>query len=141
MADQKELQRKYVQLQILKQQMNAFLEEKIMLDNKTNELSVTIESLKKLDEIKQGEEMWSSLGSETFVRADLKDIQKVIINIGAGVFAVKSTAEAAGILEERLGELSKFDTELVAEINKINQQITRLEPELQRLAEQASDRK
>jgi len=133
--DRKDLQRKYVQLQLLKQQLNALLEEKIMLDNKSNELGATVESLKKLDEITKNEEMWSSLGSGAFVRAELRDVKSVMINIGADVFVVKPVGEATGILQSRLTEIEKFDTELVTEINKLGQNIERLEHEMQRLAE------
>lgn len=129
-----QLQRKYIQLQSLRQQLSALLEEKILLDSRVNEITTTIDAVKKLHEVKKGEEIFTSLGSGTFVRADIKDIDNLIVNIGAGVFVKKGVDETIEILQSRLDELMKIDTELVEEINKFNQQIQKIEPEIQKLA-------
>ncbi|MBI5061290.1 MAG: prefoldin subunit alpha [Candidatus Aenigmarchaeota archaeon] len=138
MVDKKELQRKYLQLQILRQQMTAMLEEKAVVEERINELSSTIDSLKKLHSIKTSEEMWSSLGSGSFVRAEIKDTEKVVIGIGAGIFAKKSAGDAAETLEGRLKELNTVNDEIMAELNKINIQLLALEPEVEKLAGQQS---
>ncbi len=131
---EKELQRKYMQLQVLRQQMATMLEEKVLLDEKINEVSMTIDALKKLGGVKDGEEMWSSLGSGAFVRADIKDTEKVIVGIGAGAFAKKTAADAAETLQARLEELKQLDSQFTAEINKVNRQVLMLEPEIEKAA-------
>ncbi|MBI4174367.1 MAG: hypothetical protein HY517_01880, partial [Candidatus Aenigmarchaeota archaeon] len=60
---EQEMQEKYIELQILKQQIGSYVEQKQALDEKENEISTTIEALKALPKIKRGEEMWSNLGS------------------------------------------------------------------------------
>ncbi len=134
----KELEKKYIQLQMLKQQLSAFVEEKNLLNEKVSELVVTIDALNKLGNIKQGDEMWSSLGSSAFVRSDIKDIEKVLIGIGAGIVVKEEKGKAAEILHGRLSELSKLDSEMMAEINKLGSMIAELEPEVQKLAEEES---
>ena len=129
---QKELQKKYMTMQIFKQQISALLEEKMALDNKINEVSMTIDAVKKMKEIKDSEEIWSSLGSGTYVRADIKDIDHVTINIGSNLFMHKDTEEAIKILERRLSELKEVDEEMVSEINKFGDYVVNLESELQK---------
>ena len=124
----KELEKKYIQLQMLRQQFNAFVEEKNLLNEKVSELVVTIDALSKLGSIKQGDEIWSSLGSGAFVRSDIKDIEKVLIGIGAGIIVKEEKNNALEILHNRLSELSGIDSEMVAEINKLGRIITHLSP-------------
>jgi prefoldin alpha subunit len=141
MAERKDLQRKYMQFQILRQQLNALIEEKMILDSKMNELRSTLETISKLRGVGEGEEIMSNIGPGTFIRADVKDVKNLIVNIGADVYASKTTAEASKILSGRLAELDKVDDEMITEINKLSQSIEKLEPELQRLAEASKEEK
>ena len=65
----KALQEKYIELQILKQQVSSLIEQKHAIDERENELNVTLAALRKLDTVKKGDEMWSSIGSGAFVRS------------------------------------------------------------------------
>ncbi len=137
----KDLEKKYIQLQMLKQQLNAFLEEKNLLNEKISELVVTIDALSKLGSIGKGNEIWSSFGGGAFVRSDIKDVEQVMISIGAGIVVRESKEKAVDILQGKLTELGAFDSEIVAEVNKMSSMIAELEPEVQRLAEEESGKK
>ncbi len=130
-----ELQKKYMQLQILKKNLETLAEQKTELDERIAELTITVDAIKRLGGIKKGGEMWSSLGSGSFVRSDIKDTEKVLIGIGAGVILKKNSAEASEILDTRINELNSIDKELMAELGKYIEQIQIIEPEVQRLAE------
>lgn len=132
-----ELQEKYFELQMLKQQVSTYVEQKQALDERESELTTTINALKKLDTVKTGEEIWSSVGSGTFVRSDIKDIQKVLVAVGAGVIIKEDVPKAVKILESRLSEIEMVIREIVAQANAIVERIQRLEPEVQKLAEQS----
>ena len=138
---QQEMQEKYIELQILKQQISSYVEQKQAIDEKEGEMNATIEALKSLPAVKKGEEIWSSLGSGTFVRSDIKDVEQVLIGIGAGIVVRESNEKAVDILQGKLNELGAFDSEIVAEVNKMNSMIAELEPEVQRLAEEESNKK
>ncbi|MBI3190670.1 prefoldin subunit alpha, partial [archaeon] len=102
---ERELQAKYFQYQIMKQQMTAYMEEKAVIDERINELSMTIDALHKIDDVKNGNEMWSSLGSGAFVRSDIKDVQKAMISLGAGVVVKETKERCIEILQSRLEEI------------------------------------
>ena len=135
---QRELQRKYVQMQLLKQQLNALLEEKLLVDEKVSEIVTTIDALQNLGKVKKGDEIWSGLGSGSFMRSDVKDIDRVLISVGAGILIKEERSRAIDILQSRLNELNKIDRDLIAEINKFSDNINKLEPEIQRLAKEES---
>ena len=137
---ERELQRRYVQLQLLKQQLSTFLEEKSLVDEKVSELVVTIDALRNLGSVKKGEEIWSGLGSGSFVRSDIKDVDRVLISVGAGVVIKEEKNRAIDIMQSRLEELNDIDRDLLTEINRFSDQISKLEPEVQRLANMESEK-
>ena len=130
---EQEIQRKYMQLQLLKQQLTALLEEKNIIDEKVSELLTTSNALNELGKIKEKEEIWSPLGSGAFVRSDIKDKEKVLVSIGSDIAIKETRTNALEILQERLKEIIEVDKELSAEIEKFNTQIMKLEPEIQQL--------
>jgi len=133
---QEELQHKYIELQILKQQISQYVEQKQALDEKQGEMNATIEALRKIDTIKEGDEMWSSLGSSTFVRSDIKDTKKVLVAVGAGVVTKKPVERAIEILESRVKDLDALSTQIVEQANALLERINELEPQVQKLMEQ-----
>lgn len=137
MADlEREIQKKYVTAQLLKQQINAMVEEKSNIDEKLSELAVSAQALESLSELPKGGEMWSSLGGGAFVRSDIKDTENVMVGIGAGIVAKKSRKRASEILKERFEELRKLQLHLMEQVTDYAQRIEDLESDLQQLVEQ-----
>ncbi|HLD49510.1 MAG TPA: prefoldin subunit alpha [archaeon] len=132
---EKEIQRKYLQLQLLKQEFNALIEEKNLIDNKVTEIATTINALEQLSAVKKGDEIWSSLGSLSFVKSDITDTDNVLVGVGAGVVLTKKREQAAEMLKERIKELDDADKRIVSEINRFGGQIEKSEKEFQKLAE------
>lgn len=129
--DDKELQKKYLYLQIFKQQLAALVEEKKAVDERLVEMSTTINALQKLADVPKGEEIWSTLGSGTFVKSDIKDKENVLVAVGAGVVVKESREKGVEILSSRLEQLQKIDSELTEEINRLAMQASQLEQQLQ----------
>ncbi|HIG97497.1 MAG TPA: prefoldin subunit alpha [Candidatus Aenigmarchaeota archaeon] len=132
--DKNQLQEKYIELQILKQQVSSLIEQKHAIDERENELNVTLAALRKLDTVNKGNEMWSSIGSGAFVRSDIKDIEKVLVAIGAGLVVKESVPKSIEILELRLHEFSDINNEVVQQINTLVSRMSKLETELQKIA-------
>ena len=114
---QEELQHKYIELQIMKQRISQYVEQKQALDEKEAEMNNTIEALRNIDTVKQGEEMWSSLGSGTFVRSDIKDTKKVLVAVGAGIVTKETVPRAIEILESRVKDVDAIGMQIVEQAN------------------------
>ncbi|MBI4162883.1 MAG: prefoldin subunit alpha [Candidatus Aenigmarchaeota archaeon] len=132
---QEELQQKYVQLQIMKQQAQSFFEEKQKLDNHLSEMATTLDALKKLTDTKLNEDMWPSIGSGAFVKGKLADNENVLVSVGAGVVVKKDTKSAISVMESRVMDIQKVNEELMGELNKLVESIQQLEPHVEKLAE------
>ena len=137
--DEREVQKKYIMLQMMKQQLNTLAEQKNLINEKITELAVSIDALKKLKDIKEGQNIMTTLGSNVFVSADIQDTENVLVNIGNGILARKNREDAINFLELRMNEIGDIDKELTSEINKYVEEIQRLEPELQRMVEQMQE--
>jgi len=134
--DEKLMQRKYVQMQLLKNQLNGLIDEKKMINERVEELMVTLNALQNLEYMKSGNEIWSTLGSSVFVMSDVKDTENVLVGVGAGVVIKDTRENAIKIVESKLNEINRFDQEIVAEINKHTEQINRVEMELYKMQEE-----
>jgi len=136
---EQELQAKYIQYQLMKQQLAAYIEKKNAVDEQLKELNATIDALHKLESVEKGKEIWSSLGSGSFVMSDIKDTEKVMIALGAGVVAKETRERAIEILQGRLEELTKIDNELTSDMTKLANVLNALESELETLAHRAKN--
>ncbi len=134
-----ELQKKYITFQLAKQQLEAMLEQKNTLEKRMSELAATMEALEGLEKAKKGEDIWSTLGSGAFVQSSLKDADKVLVSVGAGVAIRKGREEAIAILRARIDELRELGEELVRLLTRHAEQTSLLETEVQKLAEKESD--
>lgn len=133
---EQELQKKYIELQMLKQHINAIVQQKQAIDERQAELRVTIDALKNMNGIKKGEEIWSSLGSGAFVKSDIKDTSSVLVAVGAGVVVQENLPRAVEILESRLKDMDAISRDVIQQAEAYAERINKLEPEVEQLAEQ-----
>jgi len=133
---EQDLQKKYMELQMLKQHINTIAQQKQMIDERLNELGVTIEAMKSMSGIKKGEEIWSPLGSGAFIKSDIKDISSVLVAVGAGVVVQESIPKATEILESRLKDIEAVSQDVMQQAQAYMERINKLEPEVEKLAEQ-----
>lgn len=137
--DNREVQKRFMQFQMARQYLVAMTEEKTVLDGKLAEITMTIASLEGVEKIKAGEEIWSTLGSDVFVMSDIRDASTAIIGVGAGVYVRKPLTEAIGTLKARRDEIAGVGSEMAAQIAALNEQLVRMEPEIQAMAAQVEE--
>lgn len=94
------------------------------------ELEISQNALKQLGEAKVGTEVLASIADGIFIRADLKDNQKVIVNVGSNTTVERSIPEAIDLLKqqheslvERIAETEKVLTEMNAQAMQIYQDV------------------
>ncbi len=139
--DQKELQEKYFQSEILKNQLNAIANERQALQQKLLEIELTKATLAEIEKVEKGTTMWSSLGTGVFIKTSLESKEKIMVSLGADVMCEKSMKEAVKILEEQADEIRKADNELLKNAGPISQQLSDVEKGLASLVESAKKSK
>ena len=129
--DDKEMQKRYVQLQLLKQYATAMIEEKGNLESRISEIAVTIHAVEKLNEVKKGQEMLASLGAEVYINSSIEDAGSMVIGLGSGIYAKKTIKEAEEILGNRRKELEEAHQNIMEEVTQLVEQIEILENQMQ----------
>ena len=121
-----ELQNYEAMADLLRQQIN-------MIANSLTELSMTVETIKTIRELKLGTEILVPIGSDSFVTTKLAATDKVITGLGADVSAEQSVDGAKLMLEARIAELGRVLEQARQELEKIGKQIEELRPEADRI--------
>jgi prefoldin alpha subunit len=121
-----ELQNYEAMADLLRQQIN-------MIANSLAELSMTVETIKTIRELKLGTEILVPIGSDSFVTTKLAATDKVITGLGADVSAEQSVDGAKQMLEARITELGRVLEQARQELEKIGKQIEELRPEADRI--------
>ena len=130
-----EIQNKYVELQLLNQQIKQIQEQFLILQQQLTELINIETSLTELKDVKKNNEMFSPIGSGIFVSSTIKDNDLVIVNVGAGVLIEKTVDEAKKLVQSQMENINKsieiakeqfakastFSEELTAEIQAMMQ--------------------
>lgn len=134
MEENEELQKKYLQYQILKQQITGMLQERASIEEKGAEIRVALETLQNLTASSKGKSLWSPIGAGMFAKASLDDSDGFMISIGANVIVEEPREKAIKLLAEREEEATKLAGEMDAIIAHYTKEVESLEEELQKLA-------
>jgi prefoldin alpha subunit len=90
------------------------------------EIDRTAEALKNLIEKKTS---MFNLGSGVFVRADLREVNKLLVNVGASVLVEKDVPSSISFLEERKKEISEVRGELLKGMQSVSTRLREIDTE------------
>ncbi len=119
MADEKQIEDKYMQLQLLQQQVEQITEYVEQLQMQDRELDISLEALTELQKTNVNTEILAPIANGIFFKAELKDNQKLTINVGSEVAVEKTIPEVIKLLEEQKEKI----TENIAEAETVLQQL------------------
>ena len=119
MADETKTEDKYMQLQLLQQQVEQITEYVEQLQVQDRELDISLEALTELQKTTVNTEILAPIANGMFFKAELKDNQKLTINVGSEVAVEKTIPEVIRLLEEQKEKI----TENIAEAESVLQQL------------------
>ena len=130
----KELEKEYVKLNAMKNQLNELVVQKKILESKMNEVSETIETIDGVKNRKRGADMWASIGSGVFVLTSMKTPDKVIVDVGAGALIEKNIEEAKEFLNKKMDELKALYQQLSQNILQYTEEAKKSEDRILELS-------
>jgi len=118
-----------------KRQLGEMASQMQMVNAALDEIDITSDALDSLKENKKGTEILVPIGSGSYAKAELKDNEKVLINLGANISAEKTIADAKKILEakkeklnaarKKIGETAAELENKLAELNEVGEGLVR----------------
>jgi prefoldin alpha subunit len=134
MVDKNKLQEKYVELQLLSMQIKQLEEQLNVLDQKSQELVILRESLRRLGELKADAKSLAPIGPGIFIPGTVDPTKGVLINVGAGVIVNKSFDEAENTINIQLHQIEDITLELSNNLRAMAEQAQVTELEIDKLS-------
>ncbi len=136
--EQKGFQEKLYVYQMLKEQKKLFSEQLSLLKEAIEEDVRTERTIEK-QEKKKGKKVMCPLGSECYYISEIKNAEKIIVNVGAGILIEKNLKEAKKFLSSRKTELQINKNNIEKKLEKIERELIKIEPEIQRILQKNED--
>lgn len=130
--NEKRSQELYMQLQIIQENAKELHRQIQLVENQYIELTATSQSLAELKKIKTNSKIFVPLSSGIFLRAELTENNKLIVNIGANVAVEKDIESTKGLIVKQLEELKELRDKMAEDLKKIATQGALIEGELQK---------
>ena len=123
-----------MQFQMLQQHMEKINEHLEMLTQRQAELEISRNAVAEIGKTAVGNEILVPVADGIFLKANLLDNQKLIINVGADTTVEHSVEHVVGLLEkqqeemiERIAEVEEIQVQLQSQVTAMYQQISQNE--------------
>src|SRR3989338_11033658 len=120
----KDVQKQYMEFQILNQQLQQLQQQAGMIENQIIELRKLNDNLDSIKQLKGNNELLVPMGAGIFMKAQLKDNNELLINVGSDVIVKKTFSESKEMLESQLNELESI-------MENANEQVSELATQLE----------
>ncbi len=134
-----DLQKKYLEYQFLQRVINQMHQKKAIIQNQINEFSGLMENLDNIKKSKKDSSMYAAIGSGVFVKAELKETNNVLVNIGSNVVIERSNEDSKKLVDNQLKELSNLSKKIDKEIESSIERSNVLEKELSELNDKKTE--
>lgn len=128
--ENEELQQKYVDLQILINQINQIQQQINAIQTQNVELRNLQLSLNDISNVKKDTEAYVPVGSNIFTKSKILDNKDFLVGVGSNVFVSKTLEETNSLIEAQMNELTKFLIELENQLNGLDLKGQELQKEL-----------
>ncbi|MBS3146130.1 prefoldin subunit alpha [Candidatus Woesearchaeota archaeon] len=125
--EKEELQKNYLELQILTNQFQQIQDQLTLVSNQITELSNQIQHLNEFKEIKNKPKIFTQVLPGIFIKAELEDTEKLLVNVGANVLVQKSPYETEQLIKQKIDELKEAEDALKQELIKIYNHIENIQ--------------
>ncbi|MFH0978368.1 MAG: prefoldin subunit alpha [Candidatus Woesearchaeota archaeon] len=130
MVKQEELQQKYMEFQMLDQQMKQTQKQLQALEDQVVEIIYTQQGLEELKKVKEGTEILVPVSSGIFAKAKIQKPGELIVNVGAGTAVSKTVDSTQEMLSKQLIEVQRMHQAIIEVVQKIESQMQGLEREI-----------
>ena len=135
MTEQEEkVQKLYMEFQILSQRIRQLEKQNEALNNNLMELMVTNQSLDDIKSIKEKTEILVPISSGIYAKADIKESDSFLVNVGANTVLVKDLKSTKEIIESQIGEVRKLQESLAEQLQEMVAKASSMEQEINQIA-------
>lgn len=131
--NKEQIQERYTEYQYLVQQLQQLQQNMSAFEKHVLELNSLNDNLGSLKNVGLNSETLMPFGNGIFVKAELKDNQNVVMNVGNNVCVDKTVDEARSLVDKQLEEVKSVVEQLQTEIGNTMTRLHELQHEIQHL--------
>lgn len=117
-----DVQNKYMELQLIIQQINELQQQHSSIQNQLFELNHLKESLNELNNLKEGTESFVPMGLNIFTKAKIQDTNELLVNVGSNVFVTKTIEETKTLINSQIDQVGLIIKEIQFRLNELENQ-------------------
>jgi len=125
-----QINQKILEFNALEMQLQEIEQQKTLIEKQIAEIRNLENSLEELKKEKKGNEMFSVIGQDIFVKSKLETTENVLVNVGSKTFVNKTIEEAKKGIELKIAKFEKLYEELIKKAEKIVEKLMKLEKEI-----------
>jgi len=130
-----EAQQKYMELQVIEQQLKQSQNNLEILHQQIIELDTIANSLDEIKNAKKGEEVLVPLGSGVFIKTSLKEDNEILTNVGSDTVITKTNTEAKSFITQQMEFVTRMISKTEQELQMAISKHQELKAELEKLVE------
>jgi prefoldin alpha subunit len=134
----KKLQQKYVEMQMIDQQMKQAEQQMMQLDKQMIDLSTVQEAMDDLKKTKDGTELFVPITNGIFAKAQIKDNDNLLVNVGSMTAVPRTVAEVKAMLDRQAIEIGEIKSRMGEQIEALAEKAVVIEQELNELLAEAN---
>ena len=134
---EEEIRRALAELQALRELAESMRSRINVVESFINELKAAGEAIKAIRDVGENATILVPVGGDSFIRAKVEDMSKVLVGVGAGVVLEKDVEDALNYLGERVAELEKISVDLRRRLAETLERIRESEDRIRRMAGEA----
>ncbi len=134
-----ELREKYVELQLIAEQIKQLKQQAQMLEEQSIELTMTMQGLEDLEKTTQDKEILVPISTGIFTKAQLKAGQDLIVNVGGNILVKKDVKTTIEMTKDRIKTVEQYQQDtlqnlqiLTTRANELDEELTKLTQELKK---------
>ncbi len=131
-AQDEEIRELIYKLQLFQAESESLQRQASLIELSLNEIENTIQTLNSMNGVKAGQEVIVPIGAGAHIYAIIARLDKVIINIGAGISVEKNIEDTKKILEKRREELRRGYEQIINNLSTVTAEIQKLQQEAQK---------
>ena len=128
------MQELYLKLQMVHEQIKEIEKQDQMFNNQLVELTSTIQSLDDFKKLKEGTEILVPLNRGMYAKAELKNNEKLLVNVGSNVTVKKDIESTKKLINEQITEITNVQQQMVMNLQQLTSQASLIEGEINKIS-------
>lgn len=132
MSQKEEAQEKYMEFQMVQQQLQQLTEHVEQMNQQAAELEMSINAVKELEKTPLHNEFLAPLANGIFVKGELKNNSNLIVNVGSNVTVERTPQEVIKLLHQQRIEVVERTAEAEAVVEQLSAYALKLYKEVEK---------